>query len=280
MTVRKDQAAESQRGFDESYWEKVWAGVRIPVARDPRKFHELHRLLKAHLKPGPLRFLEVGCAPGSWMVYFAKQFGYRVTGVDYVPAACKKTLENLQLQEVVGTVVRADFLAFEGDPFDVVFSYGFVEHFRDPEPVFDRLVRLCKPGGLVVTAIPSLDGLNWWVSRTFRPRIAEGHFQMTGAALRALHEERGIRTLCVRKYGGFQVASPWSRTPVERIAPWLTRVLHLPWRIWNGLVGWLTRTTRVYPQGGPIYSGTLYVGERRAPGTPKGLERRNPGELH
>ena len=57
---------------------------------------------------GDLSFIEIGCAPGGWMAYFARQFGYRVTGVDYVRSACDKTTENLRLLSVTGKVVNAD----------------------------------------------------------------------------------------------------------------------------------------------------------------------------
>lgn len=253
------------RGFEAAYWEQVWSEVRLPVVRDPRSFHEFHRLFKTHLKSGPLEFLEVGCAPGSWMAYFARQFGYRVAGVEYAALAQEKTQENLRLLGVEGRVDLADFLDFEGGAYDVVFSYGFVEHFEDPAPVFDRLIRLCKPGGIVVTAIPSLGGLNWWISRTFRPSVAAGHFPMTAGTLRAHHESRGVRTLCLRRFGGLLISSPWAKTDLERRWPRLSKVLSSPFWLWNGLVSASTRALGWYPQWGPVFNGTVYIGERLDP---------------
>ena len=274
--TRREEQAQENKAFESAYWETVWSEVHLPTIRDPRSFHELHSLFKAHLKYGPLDFLEVGCAPGSWMAYFAKQFGYRVSGVDSAAKACEKTVENLRLLAVQGRIELADFLEYDGGPFDVIFSYGFVEHFDDPGPVFDRLVGLCKPGGVVVTAIPSLSGLNWWISRTFRPRVAAGHFPMTGQALRAHHESRGLKTLCMKKYGVLQIVSPWSKTVIERRYPRLAGFLGLPFRVWNGAVSAVTRALEWYPAGGPIYSGTVYIGERVEP-SPMGEPRRKVG---
>jgi SAM-dependent methyltransferase len=43
--------------------------------------------------------------------------------------------------------------------FDVVCSFGFIEHFEDPGDVIQRQVRMTKPGGLVIVTIPNLTGI-------------------------------------------------------------------------------------------------------------------------
>ena len=79
------------------------------------------------------------------MSYFARRFGYNVSGVEYAEGACEKTIENLRLLSIPAEVYLADFIEFEGDAYDVVFSYGFIEHFPDLERVMSRLWTLCAP---------------------------------------------------------------------------------------------------------------------------------------
>jgi len=53
-----------------------------------------------------------------------------------------------------------------------------------------------EAGGIVVTAIPILEGLNWRISKTLRPAVAAGHLSMTQNELAAFHEARGMTILC------------------------------------------------------------------------------------
>jgi SAM-dependent methyltransferase len=245
-----------------TYWENVWSGIRLPRTRDPRSYHELHALFSKHLPRDNRSFIEIGCAPGSWMAYFARHFGYRVTGVEYADKAHALTLENLHLLHVRGEVVKADFFEYSGGPFDIVFSSGFVEHFPDPEPVFERLAGLCGPRGITITMIPSMSGLNWWISRTFRPGVASRHFPISQEALVAAHEARGFRTLCVRRYGCLHVTPPFDNSYVGRRWPGAAAGLRMPFQAWNAAVSLSTRILRRYPQTKAVYGGVVYMGRR------------------
>lgn len=55
-------------GFDSEYWEAVWDDVPIPQEYVPEAIPELHRMFWSVLPKGPLSFIEVGCAPGKWML--------------------------------------------------------------------------------------------------------------------------------------------------------------------------------------------------------------------
>ncbi len=46
--------------------------------------------------------------------------------------------------------------------FDIVISFGFVEHFDDPRPVIKRHIEFCRPGGYVAIVIPNLQGVYYF----------------------------------------------------------------------------------------------------------------------
>jgi cyclopropane fatty-acyl-phospholipid synthase-like methyltransferase len=104
-----------------------------------------------------LSLLEVGCVPGRNMVYFARNFGYQVSGLDY----------SDEIQKV-GSILRAhnvsefelfqrDFLEFNpSSKYDIVFSQGFVEHFTEPDLVFKKHVDLLRSNGLLIISLPNL----------------------------------------------------------------------------------------------------------------------------
>ena len=190
------------------YWEAVWSEVQIPTIRTPRAYHDLHRLYKSCLPQGSHRLFEVGCAPGAWLAYFSRHFGYDVSGVEYARQAWSKTVQNLELLEVPANVFLADFCEVQLMQYDIVFSSGFIEHFSEPKNVVERLRGFCRPGGYVVTTVPALQGINWRIARLFRPEVTAAHHQLTKAELIELHECWGFQTVCARHYGCGRITDP------------------------------------------------------------------------
>jgi hypothetical protein len=54
-------------------------------------------------------------------------------------------------------------------------SFGFVEHFQEPEKVIERHLKLIKPGGYLVLNIPRFVGMNYYLVRFFCPSALKKH---------------------------------------------------------------------------------------------------------
>lgn len=52
------------------------------------------------------------------------------------------------------TLSDANYLPFRDNSIDVVFSQGFVEHFKDPLPILKEQYRVLKNGGLLLVDVP------------------------------------------------------------------------------------------------------------------------------
>jgi len=123
--------------------------------------------LSRHLKPGPLRVIEIGSAPGGFLKECHVRFGFEPYGVEYSPVGARVNRENFKSWGFdPNHVIESDFFAdgFQSahrTQFDVVVSRGFIEHFTDLQPVIDAHVNLLKPGGTLVIAIPNYSGLNY-----------------------------------------------------------------------------------------------------------------------
>lgn len=149
-------------------------------ARHPRAFY-LNAILDVfdrHLPSGRnLTVAELGGAPGQYLAYMHRHFGYRITCVDYSATGCDKTAENFRLLGIPGDVIQADI--FGGDAtlpqFDVVYSLGLIEHFADRTPVVERHTRLMKPGGYLVLGVPNFRGLSGWFMRSLAPTVYAAH---------------------------------------------------------------------------------------------------------
>jgi SAM-dependent methyltransferase len=116
------------------------------------------------LIPGK-RLLEVGCAPGRYLVFFHRWFGVCVTGVDYSPRGCEQTRRTFVQTRTRGEVVCSDFfdvrfLRRHAGAYDYVFSSGFIEHFENVPKVLATQRSLLRPGGYIICLVPNLVGVN------------------------------------------------------------------------------------------------------------------------
>jgi SAM-dependent methyltransferase len=134
-------------------------GSRLEQKIDPETW--VRTYLEPHLFPGA-QVLDVGCGPGTILGAAASQ-GRRArgTGVDLAPIrirqAQQKNAENARLQFVRGDVQE---LQFESGTFDVVYSRMLLQYVPDKEKAVAEMVRVCKPGGKVLTQ--DLDGQLVW----------------------------------------------------------------------------------------------------------------------
>jgi 2-polyprenyl-3-methyl-5-hydroxy-6-metoxy-1,4-benzoquinol methylase len=200
------------------HWDDVWAGeirMRLPspwmiVTRD------LQRLLRKHVRPRD-RFLEIGCAPGKYLAWVAAELQADVSGLDYSErglAAARKLFEALRLRgDLRGEDLRET--TFPPGSFDVVASYGVIEHFADPREVVRAHLRLVKPGGLALMTVPNYRGVYGRLQRYFDASRLEGHNLdiMTCDALKTLAPETGVDS--VRTYAAGRL-SPWSVQMAKR----------------------------------------------------------------
>lgn len=180
------------------YWDEFWADTVIEPYPGP--IFTGHRIYDRYLPhQAGLRFLDVGCVPGSLMVYFAKHFGYTVEGVDYSSRG-SLVETNLALNGVDGRYYQADVFNFTPEElYDVVFSQGFVEHFDDPVLPVAKHAELTKPGGLVALAVPNITHINFLAMRRYEPEALATHrFElMTPAGLEAACRASGLETIFV-----------------------------------------------------------------------------------
>ena len=205
-----------------AYWNNVWASTTGALAYEGPVF-EQHPVLRRFLTGTGGEAIEVGCVPGTWLLYVNKEYGYRVSGVDYsehLPAVAA-TLRHNGIEDF--ELFHDDLFRFEpGKRYDLVFSSGFVEHFDDHELVVRRHADLAKPGGLVVIMVPNLTHLHRWLCGWFHPEILRVHRfpLMRQAVLRASLERAGLEVLHCAYHKTFR---PVYTLP--KVLDWISRAL-------------------------------------------------------
>jgi 2-polyprenyl-3-methyl-5-hydroxy-6-metoxy-1,4-benzoquinol methylase len=135
----------------QTYWQTTWEETQT------REGFELFDDVAKHLpQTKGLSFFEVGCAPGGISAEFCTRLGYEANGIDY--AADPREIESLIRAKgaSVGRIYREDFLKWQPErQYDIVASFGFIEHFEDPDQIVDRHFQLARPGGYVVITVPN-----------------------------------------------------------------------------------------------------------------------------
>lgn len=252
-----------EKEFDSNYWENNWDNVSIPQEKRSEDVHEIHQIISNFLPNTGLNLIEIGCAPGGWLAYFHSNFHCPVSGIDYAPIACKKTIENLKVLNIPNKVLHADLFEFEHEPYDVVFSSGFIEHFKVIMPAIEKIVNLCKPnGGVLICIIPSMQGVNRWISKTFRPNVAAGHFPINKAELRKYHEACGLQTLYCDYVGSLHILPPLEKNNFSKNHPSISAMVNLPFRIWNRIIYIVTKKLGKYPKWGFLTNSIIYIGKK------------------
>lgn len=105
------------------------------------------------------KILDCGCGTGEFTCWYANQ-GNRMTAVDLSGpsiAHAKSYAAKYDLSD------RIDFrqmsvleLDLPQNSYDIVYSYGVLHHTPEPYRGFENMVRVCKPGGVIVVSVYSL----------------------------------------------------------------------------------------------------------------------------
>jgi 2-polyprenyl-3-methyl-5-hydroxy-6-metoxy-1,4-benzoquinol methylase len=196
----------------QSYWDTLNASRQTVFEPDEVLFQEL---FERHLPQGGTCF-EVGCYPGNFLIWLARRFGYTVSGIDATPLVRDQMPERLAEHGVrVGDLQQVDFLAFESArTFDVVCSFGFIEHFRDTEDLLERHVRLVAPGGTLVISCPNFRNGQYLLHRLLDAENLRRHVlaSMDLTRWRRALTRCGMSVLHDGYYGTFDF---WTEAPPE-----------------------------------------------------------------
>ena len=233
--ARHDRSDDREEYFDEIYQSR-YEGTRY--------LREFARFDEARGK----RILEVGVGAGSDFRSWVEN-GARVSGIDLTEAAVRLTGEHLQVkglhtEEHDLQTADAEQLPFKDCTFDVVYSYGVLQHTPDTQAALSEAHRVLKPRGelrAMIYHVPSWTGFMLWVrygllaGRPFvsQKRVIFERLESPGTKAYTLDEATALVASA-----GFNVVSVRSRLcpgdflnilPSARYRGWAYRVV---WRLY------------------------------------------------
>ena len=104
-------------------------------------------------------FCDLGFGPGVLTAFILQQdASWRAAGVDISKDCLRHAERFLEKKEVLGrselSVADVRSLPYPDDTFDVVIAVEVLEHITDPEAGLAEAMRVLKPGGYAITALP------------------------------------------------------------------------------------------------------------------------------
>ncbi|MGE0030064.1 MAG: class I SAM-dependent methyltransferase [Steroidobacteraceae bacterium] len=206
MTVGK--ADQDQAG--QGYWDQAWSASPLPALWpvDSRKIGaHVERALFAYMadafalhdadRRGKL-LIEAGCARSGVLPLFAKKLGFWVSGIDYSPNGCEQTRLMLEREGIQAEVHCLDVFSIPDDlveRYDVLVSFGLIEHFSDTTAIVAALARLIKPGGLIFTNVPNMFGVTGFLQKVMDKDVFDIHVPLSAEAVRNAHELAGLQVV-------------------------------------------------------------------------------------
>lgn len=191
------------------YWESVWAKSNPrPQFIDPRKrgirnylnrrFHQYFMNIFGGMETQKMTLLEVGCARSIWLPYFAKEYGFKISGIDYSEVGCQQARQLLSTAGLSGEIICADLFSppeIMIEAVDIVVSFGVVEHFEDTAGCVSAIANFLKPGGILITSIPNLTGWIGRVQQYLNQPLLDAHVAIDVSALAQAHKTAGMEII-------------------------------------------------------------------------------------
>ena len=158
-----------------------------------------------------MKVLEIGSAPGNYLVRLSKKFDFIPYGIEFSEIGIKLNRKIFILNKInPDNVIYADFYSNNfhkqyREYFDIVISRGFIEHFFDVEDLIEKHINLLIKGGYLIVSIPNLLGANYILSWIFNKKIISKHnliIMQKGEFLK-LFDKKNLLILFCNYYGTF-----------------------------------------------------------------------------
>ena len=155
-------------------WNKVWndnGKLNYANLRLFKTIDKIKKISEAGVNFKNKKILDIGCGNGTTMMFLRKYFDISGVGVDisdHIVKELKSNINDSKLSFAVGD--HRDLKNIKSDQFDIILSFGVIEHLSEYNLALVESRRVLKSGGCLVLIQPHL--LSFGVIQEFFLRLS------------------------------------------------------------------------------------------------------------
>jgi 2-polyprenyl-3-methyl-5-hydroxy-6-metoxy-1,4-benzoquinol methylase len=223
------------------YWDNNWdlAGNSYKKSHDNyywlRLRKELDPIFARLPTKNPPKLIEVGAGASEWLPWLHETYNVDVAGLDYSENGCEKANTILKSHNINGEVKLGDMFNPPNEllgGFDVVCSFGLVEHFSNTADAIKACSQFAKDGGIIITLIPNMTGINGFFYKLLNRKVYDTHLPLTLIDLKKAHLSCGLEIIQETHLLGLtgildpnRVEGSQLKTKIRRFAHRITKLL-------------------------------------------------------
>jgi len=163
---------------DRSFWKAFWESRKglIFYIKPNYVFGDI--LAKLIAEKNIKNAIELGGFPGYYATYLKKYQKLDTTLFDYYihQELINQLLEKNGLKPGDINIIEADLFKYQPEKlYDMVLSFGLIEHFNDRKAIIETHLQFLKPGGVLFITLPNFKSVNGWVQRKFDKENYDKH---------------------------------------------------------------------------------------------------------
>jgi len=229
-----------QKLTDRAFWKAFWESKKDLIFHIKPDYYFGDMMGKLIAEKGIKNAIELGGFPGYYATYLKKYQHLETTLFDYYihkPIIDELlTFNGLKPGDV--QIIESDLFTYQPEKlYDMVTSFGLIEHFSDTKDIINRHLNFLKPGGVLFITLPNFKGVNGWVQRKFDRANYDKHFieSMDLPRLNRICEELGLKEVESTYHGRFSV---WleNRAQQGALAKGLVKTIWLAGKVFTRLV--------------------------------------------
>lgn len=225
---------------DRSFWKAFWESKKDLIFSIKPDYYFGSIMAKLIAEKKIKTAIELGGFPGYYSTYLKKYQHLDTTLLDYFVHAdlINQLLIKNGLQPGDIHIIEADLFNYQPEQlYDMVLSFGLIEHFSDTKDILKRHLQFLKPDGVLFVTLPNFKGVNGWVQRTLDRENYDKHFieSMNLQLLASYCRELGLRDVEAYYHGRFSV---WleNRSQQGAFAKALVKTIWLAGKVFTKIV--------------------------------------------
>lgn len=155
---------------DRAFWKSFWESKKDLIFHIKSNYVFGDILAKLIAEKNIKTAIELGGFPGYYATYLKKYQHLETTLFDYYihDELINRLLEKNGLKPGDIKIIEADLFTYQpAKLYDMVLSFGLIEHFNDTKAIIETHLQFLKPGGVLFITLPNFKGVNGWVQRKF-----------------------------------------------------------------------------------------------------------------